>query len=145
VKQVKIKDVMTPNVEFINASDSVADAARKMKEINVGILPVFANNRLVGMITDRDIAVRSVAEGHDPKTTTVDQIMTRDIVSCLEDEDVTEALKLMEENKIRRLIVHDDQNNVVGILSLGDLAVQLGASLIGETLREVSHPARPER
>jgi CBS domain-containing protein len=145
VKELKISEVMTRDVEFINESDTVAQAARKMKELNVGIMPVFNNNQLVGLLTDRDIAIRSAAEGHNPESTKVGEIMTKDVVACHEDEDVNEALKIMEHKQIRRLIVRDEQNQVVGILSLGDLAVSMSEASVGGTLREVSEPAKPER
>lgn len=142
---MKLRDVMTRDVESIKLTDSVAEAARKMRDLNVGVMPVFENNRLVGMVTDRDITIRAVAEGHDPKATKVSEIMTTDVVSCSENEDVDEAIKLMETRQIRRLIIRDDQNRVIGIVSLGDLAVHLSGSLVGEALREVSEPSRPER
>ncbi len=142
---MRIKEVMTPSIEFIRSSDEVIQAAKKMKDLNVGVMPVFEGERLVGMLTDRDIVIRSVAEGHDPNKTKVDQIMTKDVVSCREDDDVTEALQLMENRQIRRLIVRNEENKVIGILSLGDLAVHMSSSLVGEILREVSEPARHER
>jgi len=142
---LKISEVMTRDIEFIHESDTIADTARKMKELNVGVIPVFDENRLVGVITDRDITIRGVAEGLDPDSTKVGQIMTKDVISCTEDDDVSEAIKMMQVNKIRRLIVRDDQNKVVGIIALGDLAVNLSECLVGEALRDVSEPARPRR
>lgn len=142
---MKISEVMTRDVEFIHESDTISDTARKMKELNVGVMPVFDENRLVGMITDRDIVIRAVAGSLDPRSTRIGQIMTKDVVSCMEDDDVSEALKMMQVNKIRRLIVRDDQNKVVGIVSLGDLATNLSECLVGEALRDVSEPARPQR
>jgi CBS domain-containing protein len=142
---VKISEVMTRDIEFIHESDTIAETARKMKELNVGIMPVFDENRLAGVITDRDITIRGVAQGLDPQSTRVGQIMTKDVVSCVEDDDASEAVKTMQINKIRRLIVRDDQNKVVGIVSLGDLAVNLNECLVGEALRDVSEPARPFR
>jgi CBS domain-containing protein len=142
---LKISEVMTRNIEFIHESDTIADTARRMKELDVGVIPVFDENRLVGMITDRDITIRGVAEGLDPDSTKVGQIMTKDVISCTEDDDVSEAIKMMQVNKIRRLIVRDDQNKVVGIIALGDLAVNLNECLVGEALRDVSEPARPRR
>jgi len=136
---------MTRDIEFIHESDTIADTARKMKELNVGVIPVFDENRLVGVITDRDITIRGVAGGLDPDSTKVGQIMTKDVISCTEDDDVSEAIKMMQVNKIRRLIVRDDQNKVVGIIALGDLAVNLSECLVGEALRDVSEPARPQR
>jgi CBS domain-containing protein len=136
---------MTRDIEFIHESDTIAETARKMKELNVGIMPVFDENRLAGVITDRDITIRGVAQGLDPQSTRVGQIMTKDVVSCVEDDDASEAVKTMQINKIRRLIVRDDQNKVVGIVSLGDLAVNLNECLVGEALRDVSEPARPFR
>jgi len=142
---MKIREVMTRSPEYIHESDSVMHAAQKMKDLNVGVLPIFDNNRLVGMLTDRDIVVRCLAEGHDIKSTKISDIMTKEVVSCTEDEDVNDAIKLMESRQIRRLIVRDEQNQVVGIVSLGDLACSISECLVGEALREVSEPARPDR
>jgi CBS domain-containing protein len=109
-------------------------------------LPVCDRDRLVGMLTDRDIAVRAVAEGYDPWTDHVKDAMTPDIVYCFEDQDVKEAAQLMKEKQIRRLVVLNRDKRLVGIVSLGDLAVDTGdEKLAGETLEQISEPAAPRR
>jgi len=113
-----------------------------MKQLDVGPLPVCGeNDRLVGIVTDRDIAVRGVAEACDPKTTTVQQVMTPEVVFCYEDQDVREAARLMQERQIRRLVVLNRDKRLTGILSLGDLAVETGDEhLAGKTVERVSQP-----
>jgi CBS domain-containing protein len=100
-----LRDMMTSKIEDIPADATLMQAAQKMKLLDIGAMPVRENNRLVGMITDRDIAVRAVAEGRDPKKMPVREAMSRDIVFCYEDESVESAAKLMEEKQIRRLPV----------------------------------------
>jgi CBS domain-containing protein len=138
-----VSDVMTRRAECIRSTNSLQEAARKMKSLDVGPLPVCGeNDRLVGIITDRDITVRGVAEACDPRTTTVKDVMTPDIVYCFEDQDVQEAARLMQENQVRRLIVLNRDKRLVGIVSLGDLAVETGdEKLSGKTLEEVSLPS----
>jgi len=139
---MQVKDVMTRGAECVKPSNSLQEAARKMKSLDVGPLPVCGDNdRLVGMITDRDITVRAVAEGTDPRTTTVKEVMTPDVVYCFEDQDVQEAARQMKDNQIRRLVVLNRDKRLVGIVSLGDLAVETGdRNLAGETLETVSMP-----
>jgi CBS domain-containing protein len=136
-----VRDVMTKGAECVTPSNSLQEAAQKMKNLDVGPLPVCDNDRLVGMVTDRDIAVRAVADGCDPRATHVKDVMTPDIVYCFEDQDVKEAARLMKENQIRRLVVLNRDKRLVGIVSLGDLAVETGdEKLAGKTLEEVSLP-----
>jgi len=118
-----------------------------MRDLDVGLLPVCGdNNRLAGMITDRDVTVRAVAEGLDPKATHVEQVMTPDVMYCFEDQDVTEAAGLMKKEQIRRLVVLNRDKRLVGVVSLGDLATKTGDDdLSGETLEEISEPAAPRR
>jgi CBS domain-containing protein len=139
---MKVKDVMTKGAECVRPANSLVEAAQKMKNLDVGPLPVCGDNdRLVGMITDRDITVRAVAEACDPRTTTVKDVMTPDVVYCFEDQDVEEAARLMKEHQIRRLVVLNRDKRLVGIVSLGDLAVETGdEKLAGETLEQVSEP-----
>jgi CBS domain-containing protein len=139
-----LRDVMTRPIEEIPAEATLVQAAAKMKLLDVGALPVCQNDRLVGVITDRDIAVRAVAEGRDPKGTTVADAMSRDLVYCYEDDTLEAAARLMEEKQIRRLPVFDRNNCVVGIVSLGDLAVRnRDDRLSGEVLERVSEPSQP--
>lgn len=141
-----LRDVMTRHIEEIPPQASLQDAAEKMKSLDVGALPVCENDKLIGMLTDRDIAIRAIADGRDPKNTRVSDAMTPDVCYCFEDEDVDKAVKLMEQRQIRRLIVMDHDKHAVGIVSLGDLATRIGNDrLSGEVLEKVSEPSEPER
>ncbi len=137
-----VREVMTQKAECIRPANSLQEAAQKMKDLDVGPLPVCGDNdRLVGMITDRDITVRAVAEACDPRTTTVKDVMTPDVVYCFEDQDVREAAGLMKDHRVRRLVVLNRDRRLVGIVSLGDLAVETGdEKLAGKTLEQVSLP-----
>jgi CBS domain-containing protein len=137
---------MTSNVEVIRPDAVLSEAAAKMKTLDVGLLPVCDGDRLQGTVTDRDITVRGIAEGHDPSKTKVGDIMSTDLAYCFEDAEIADALRLMEERQIRRLPVLSPEKRLVGIVSIGDLAVQGGREgRIGETLKEVSEPAQPKR
>ena len=143
---MRISEIMTPNFEMIDSTSTLIDAARKMKAFNVGFLPVQEGNNLTGVITDRDIVVRALAEGRDLGSTQVKDIISSDVVYCFEDHSVEEAVKLMEENQVRRLIVCRSDRTPVGIVSLGDLAVRSGQEeLYGEALEQISEPAAPSR
>jgi len=102
---MQLKFVMTKEVEVVHPDSSVQEAAAKMKDLDVGPMPVCDGERLVGMVTDRDISVRATAEGKDPNGTPVREAMTEDVVYCFEDDDVRDAARKMEEHQIRRLIV----------------------------------------
>lgn len=136
-----IKDIMTPGVRCVAPDTTLSEAARLMGELDVGSLPICDNDRLAGMITDRDIAVRAVASGRDPKTTKVKDAMSEGVVFIFEDQDVEEAARLFEAKKIRRMPVLNRDKRLVGIISLGDLAVNASAGLGGEALKEVSEPS----
>jgi CBS domain-containing protein len=143
---MQLRDVMTASVQDIPADATLMQAAEKMKSLNVGAIPVCENDRLIGMITDRDITVRAVAEGRDPRQTTVRDAMTRDVCFCYADDSLESAAKLMEEKQIRRLPVFDRSGRAIGIVSLGDLAVRnRDDRLSGEVLERVSEPAEPSQ
>src|SRR5947209_4852317 len=110
---MRVSQVMTRNAECIRPDATVQEAAGRMKKLDVGSLPVCDNDRLVGLITDRDIAVRSAAEGHDPRSDRVDKNMTPGIIYCFEDEDAEEAAKRMREKQIRRLPVLNRDKRMV--------------------------------
>jgi CBS domain-containing protein len=134
---------MTPHVEVIHPDATLREAAQKMQTLDVGPIPVCDGDRLQGMLTDRDITIRATAQGRDPNTTRVREVMTPDIVYCFEDQDVEEAAQIMEERQIRRLVVLNRDKRLVGIVSLGDLATQTGdeeldAEELSETLSGVS-------
>jgi CBS domain-containing protein len=139
-----LRDMMTAKIEDIPADATLMQAAEKMKLLDIGAVPVRENDRLVGMITDRDIAVRAVAEGRDPKKVPVREAMSRDLCFCYEDQSVESAAKLMEEKQIRRLAVFDRSERAIGMVSLGDLAVRNHDDrLSGEVLERVSKPSQP--
>ena len=138
---MQVKEVMTRGAECVAPDATLQEAAQKMKGLDVGPLPVCDNNRLVGMLTDRDITVRAVAEGKDPRTTRVRDAMTEGIAYCFEEDDVADAARLMKERQIRRLVVLNRDKRLAGIVSLGDLAVETGDEhLAGKTLERVSQP-----
>jgi CBS domain-containing protein len=117
-----------------------------MKKLDVGALPVCGGQeRLIGMITDRDIVLRCVADGRDLEETKVQDIMTPDIEYCFEDQPVEHAARLMHDMQIRRLVVLDDNHKLCGIVSLGDLAVDTDERLVGSALEGISQPSAPRR
>lgn len=143
---MQIKEIMTRNVESVDSDSPIAEAARKMKSLDVGFIPVIDGNGPVGVVTDRDIVIRAVAENRDTSQTTVGEIMSETVETISEDEDVGDAAKLMEERQIRRLLVTGGNDRIVGVVSLGDLAVKThDGGLCGEVLEEVSEPASPQR
>ena len=136
---MNIRDVMTPNPPTVSPEDSIQNAARIMRDLDTGVVPVVENGRPVGLVTDRDIVVRAVAEGRDPKTTKVRDAMTADVSYCYDDQDTEEAAELMEQQQIRRLPIVDREKRLVGIVSIGDLAVKEGKDKrVGDTLQEIS-------
>jgi CBS domain-containing protein len=146
VTGLQLKDIMTRNVEVIQPESSLWEAAQRMAALDVGMLPVCSGDQLVGMLTDRDITVRATAEGRDPKTTRVHEVMTPEVVHVFEDDDVSAAAQIMSEQQIRRLVVLNQSKQLAGIVSLGDLAVHGGdTQQVGQTLEDVSDPSKPLR
>ena len=138
---MKVNEIITHDPQVIRPETDLIEAAQKMKSRDIGMLPVCDGDRLVGVITDRDITVRGVAQGCDPKTARVQEVMTPEVIYCFDDEDVKEAAKKMEEKQVRRLPVLNREKRLVGIVSLGDLAVRTGKEkLAGEVLERVSKP-----
>lgn len=142
---MQVREIMTKDIETIVPSAALIEAARKMKSLNVGVLPVSENGAIVGMLTDRDLVIRGLAEGSDAGSMQVADIMSRDVVHCPSDASVEEAALLMEERQVRRLVVLDN-GFPIGIVTLGDLAAKTGSEqLKGETLEAVSQPCSPVR
>jgi CBS domain-containing protein len=134
-----VKFIMTLDVEWISPDASIQKAAGLMKSLDVGSIPVCgATGKIVGLLTDRDLTIRATAEGLDPHATKVRDVMTKDVVYCYEDQDVEDAVHLMEGLQIRRLIVVNRKNHLAGIVSLGDLAVRANQQKAAEVLKEVS-------
>lgn len=143
---MQLRDVMTRNVEITQPDATVQEAAVKMKALNIGALPVCDGDRLVGLLTDRDITVRATADGRNPANTTIREVMTPDIAYCFDDQKIGEAARVMAEKQIRRMPVLDRNKRLVGIISLGSLAVHTkDDNLVGDVLKQVSKPASPER
>jgi len=140
----RISEVMTRDVEVISPDASLQQAAQMMDELNVGALPVCEGKELVGMITDRDITVRATAIGLRPSDTSVSEIMTEQTRWCTEDQSVDEVMKQMGDVQIRRLPVMNAAHELVGIVSLGDLATRQGGHT-DAALREISEPSMPDR
>ncbi len=139
---MQIKDIMSTNVQVTYPNCTLLEAADRMKVLDIGALPVCDGDQVVGMITDRDITVRAIAEGLDPWTTMVREIMTADAVCCYAYQEVVEAARLMKDRQIRRLMVLDRRQRLVGVISLGDIAVGTADDLLaGETLEKVSESA----
>jgi CBS domain-containing protein len=131
-----VKEIMSHKLESVLPTASLREAAQKMRDLNLGSLPVSDDGKLIGMITDRDIACRGVADGFDPASTTVREIMSRDISFCFSDDSVTDAVRQMEERHIRRLAVLNRNKTVAGFLSVEDVA-QYSRQLAGEVLDTV--------
>jgi len=140
----QVAEVMTHGVRTIAPDDSMQIAAKVMEDLNVGAVPVCDGQRLVGMVTDRDIAVRGVAHSRPGETTPVSELMSRDPLWCFEDEPVEQAMDRMRDAQVRRLPVVDQARHLVGILSLGDLATTAGVSEVADTLACISQPAEPD-
>jgi len=137
----QLKDVMSTDVRVVSPEDTVMQAAQKMREGNFGMMPVEENDRMIGAISDRDIAIRLVAE-NKPLTTKVREIMSDGIIWAFEDDSIEEAARLMGEHQIRRLPVVNRDKRLVGILALGDFAVgSADIEAAGEALSEISKPS----
>jgi CBS domain-containing protein/osmotically-inducible protein OsmY len=142
---MKCKDLMTRNPEACVPTDTAARAAQIMKNEDVGPVPIVAgrgDKHLIGIVTDRDLALNVVAEGEDPNRVRVDEIMSRDLVSCRPEDDVERALHSMTERKVRRLPVVDKDGKLVGIISQADIARKLDEAETGEVVGEISEPTR---
>ncbi|MHC4474846.1 MAG: CBS domain-containing protein [Planctomycetota bacterium] len=143
---MQVKEIMTGDVETIDCGALLTEAAQTMKTLEVGALPVWENDRLVGMITDRDIVLRAVAAGREPSNVYVRDIMTPEVFHCFEDDDVYEAARMMEEKSVHRLLVLSSDHKPTGFISLADFAVKTrDEHLAWEVLERISEPACPHR
>lgn len=136
---MKISEIMTSDVQIATPEQTVREAAKIMAEIDAGVLPVSENDRLIGMITDRDIAVRCVGEGRGPDAK-VREVMTKEVKYCFDDQEIEEVAENMGEQQLRRLPVIDRNKRLVGIVSLADIAAAEEADVSGDALRSISQP-----
>ena len=139
---MKIKDIMTQRVEFVDPTLTIGKAAEKMRDLNIGFLPVCENGNVIGILTDRDITIRSVPQGRDPRLTPVSEIMSQQVFSCYDEEDIEQAAQYMQEEEVRRLVILDRDERLAGVVSLGDIAKAIGEQrLAGETLGHIAEAA----
>ena len=139
---MKVRDAMTTNVRLARPDQTIAEAAAAMAECDAGVLPVGEGERLVGMITDRDIAIRAVAKGLPPDTL-VSEVMSKEVLYCFEDETLDHVAENMAEMRVRRLPVLNREKQLVGILSFGDLATVVKANASGQAIAAISRPGGP--
>lgn len=136
----QVRDAMSAEVRTAGPIQSVAEAAELMKAEDVGSIPVVDDGRLLGIITDRDIVVRAVAEGRDLQTVTIDEVASRELVTAEPDWDLDEALRLMASHQVRRLPVVED-GRLVGMLAQADVAIEATGKKVGEAVERISQPA----
>jgi CBS domain-containing protein len=140
----KIRDAMTPTARAVSPQQSLVDAAKMMRDEDVGALPVVEDGRVVGMVTDRDIVVRAVAEGRDSAAVKAGEVASREVVAVEPDQDLDEALNLMARHRVRRLPVVE-QGRLVGVLAQADVAMEAKEKEAGEMLEEISQPSSTPR
>jgi CBS domain-containing protein len=133
-----VRELMTSNPTTIESGGTVAEAARKMRDEDAGIIPIVDGDRLVGTITDRDVAISVVAEGKDPESTTVGEVASRDLVTIDPQQDLDEALRLMAQHQVRRLPVVEEDGRLVGILAQADVAREASPEQTGRVVEEIS-------
>ena len=137
----KVSEVMSTDVQTVSPDDTIEEAAQEMRDGDFGLVPVVEDEQLVGVVTDRDIAIRAVAEGKDP-CTPVSEVMSEGVVWVNEDDSVEDAARIMSEHQIRRLPVVDSEQHLVGIVSLGDFAVDSSEiEPVVEALSDISRPS----
>ena len=139
---MKVQEIMSQNVECIEPETLIAKAAEKMRERDIGFLPICESDRLIGTVTDRDITIRSVAEGRDPRLAPVREIMTQSVFYSYDDDDVERVGKYMQERDVHRMLILNRQKRLVGVITIGDIAKASGAKeLAGETLGDIAEAA----
>ena len=140
---MRVQEVMTENVSVVDPDMRIPEIARRMRDEGIGALPVAEDQKLIGIVTDRDIVVRVIADGHDARVATARQIMSPNILYCFEDDSVDEVLQNMGDNQVRRLPVISREKRLVGVVSLGDLS-KAAQSKAGDALKDISQaPASP--
>ena len=141
----KVSEVMTRGVRTMTPNESIVQAAQAMEALDVGSLPVCDGQSLVGLVTDRDIVVRGVAQGRSPNDTPLSEVMSQEVCWCFEDQSVDEVAQQMQEAQIRRMPVVDREKHLVGMLALGDIATKASDVEAGRALGDISEPSSPDR
>ncbi len=137
---MKVREIMTTDVECVSPDTGVRDLANKMKTLDVGFIPVCDNDRLVGTVTDRDIVIRGIAGGKDIDSTTAQDIRTKEVHWCYEEDDVKDVAKLMREKEVRRMLILNKDKRLVGVVSIGDIS-KVEEHESGKTLKDISEAA----
>lgn len=135
---MKVKEMMHKGAEYVAPNAKLQVIAKKMRDYDVGSIPVCEGGRIVGMVTDRDIAVRALADGQDVSELEAKHVMSEDVVFCRDTEEAEDAIRIMEDNRIRRLPVLNEAKKLVGMVSLGDISHALSQELTGEVTRAVT-------
>jgi len=142
---MKLEDIMTREVIIVHPEDTIQTAAEKMRDHDIGFLPVCDGERLVGVLSDRDMAVRGIAAGKDPGSTVSQDLVTNPVICCYSDQEVGEAAKMMHDHQVRRLVVLDRNKRMVGVISLGDIATNSAEQISGEALQGISKPENSDK
>jgi CBS domain-containing protein len=137
---MKVREIMTTDVECVAPDTGIRDLANKMKTLDVGFIPVCENDRLVGTLTDRDIVIRGIAVGKDIDSTAAQDIMTKEVHWCYEADDVKDVAKIMREKEVRRVLILDQDKRLVGVVSIGDIS-KVEEHESGKTLKDISEAA----
>ncbi len=143
--RMKVREVMTDRPRGVSPETPLSQAAELMESEDVGALPVLEGEHLAGMVTDRDIVIRAVAKGKDPRGMPVREIATKDVVSVGPDDSLSDALRLMASHQVRRLPVVDEDNRLVGVLAQADVALEAKEKAVGEMVEEISKPPEGPR
>ena len=137
---MKVREIMTTNVECLGPSTNAVELARRMKTLDVGFLPICENDRLIGTVTDRDIVIRGIAAGRDTTTCTAREIMTQEVFWCFEDDDVKDVAQKMRDKEVRRMLILNNEKRLVGVVSLGDIS-KVEEKESGKTLKDITEAA----
>jgi len=135
---MKVKDMMHRGAEFVAPNATLQQIAKKMRDFDVGAIPVCDKDKPVGIVTDRDLAIRALANGKDPAKVEAREVMSQNVVFCRDSEEAEDALRIMEHNQVRRLPVLDEGDKLIGMVSLGDISHALSQEMTGEVTRAVS-------
>ena len=137
---MKVREIMTSNVECLPPDASIREIAQEMKSLDVGFIPICENDRLVGTVTDRDIVIRAVAEGVDVNTSRAREIMSREVIYAFEDDDVKTVAEKMRDKDVRRILILDEAKRLVGVVSIGDIS-KVEEKVSGKTLHDITAAA----
>ena len=139
---MKIREIMNGKVECANPTLPIAKAAEKMRDLDIGFLPICENDKLIGTVTDRDITTKSVAQGRDPRLAPVSEIMRPEVFYCYDDQDIEEVARYMQEKEVRRMVILNRDMRLTGVVSLGDIAkLLMEREVAGETLGKIAEAA----